>query len=254
MAWIVRLWGRNFGAHAHPGAERSRFALLVSSHVPNYHRAAYTAGMAVPAEPVTVERGSVGRPRNAALDSLILDAVKELLVESGYQALSVQEVTRRCNVHVRTIARRWPTKAELVTAAIAGGDEPATGLPRTTGNLRTDLRSVVESSLQYLGEPATRAAMPALMAEMRTNEQVAARLHRRQEELRATVHSILENAVAAGDAPERVLHAGSLLPNLITGAAFSIQFMDADPPKSLPVDELTDLIMAAILYGDPLDT
>jgi AcrR family transcriptional regulator len=208
--------------------------------------------MTASAESVTVERGSVGRPRNAALDDLILEAVRELLVEHGYHALSVQEVTRRCKVHVRTIARRWPTKAELVAAAIVGGDEPGAGLPSATGRLRADLRALIEGSLHYLADPATRAAMPALMAEMRTNEQVAGRLHRRQDEYRATVQSILKSAVNAGDAPEHVLRAGSLLPNLITGAAFSVQFMDAAPRKKVPVDELTDLIMAAILGEESL--
>ncbi len=211
--------------------------------------AAYTGAVTASAKPVAVERGPVGRPRNAALDDLILEAVRELLAESGYHALSVQEVTRRCNVHVRTIARRWPTKPELVAAAIVGGDEPGEGLPRATGKLRADLRALIEGSLQYLSEPATRAAMPALMAEMRTNERVAARLHRRREELGATVQSMLERAVDAGDAPENVLHASSLLPNLITGTAFSVQFVDAVPPKNPPVDELTDLILAAILGG-----
>ena len=116
-----------------------------------------------------------------------------------------------------------------------------------TGNLRTDLRSLIDGSLRYLSEPATRAAMPALMAEMRTNEGVAARLRQRQEEYRATVQSILESAVNSGNAPEHILHAGSLVSNLISGSAFSIQFMDADPAESVPVDELTDLILAAIL-------
>ncbi|MGP0031592.1 MAG: TetR/AcrR family transcriptional regulator [Acidimicrobiales bacterium] len=205
--------------------------------------------MTASADPVTVERGPVGRPRNAALDNLILEAVRQLLVECGYHAFSVQEVTRRCNVHVRTITRRWPTKPELVAAAIVGGDEPGADLPIVTGRLRVDLRALIGGSLQYLGDPATRAAMPALMAEMRTNAQVAARLRRRQEEFRATVQSVLEGAVDTGDAPERVLHARSLLANLITGAAFSVQFMEVDPPKKLPVDQLTDLILAAILGG-----
>jgi hypothetical protein len=151
---------------------------------------------------------------------------------------------------VRTIARRWPTKAELVTAAISGGDDPKIAVPGATGFLRADLFALVENNLRYLSEPATRAAMPALMAEMRTNERVATRLHRRQEGLRAALQTILETAVASGDVPEHVLRTSSLLPNLITGAAFSIQFMDADPPRSLPVDELTDLLMATILgYG-----
>jgi AcrR family transcriptional regulator len=205
--------------------------------------------MRSPAEEKVPEPGVVGpgRPRNSRLDDLILEAVRGLLVEVGYQALSVQEVVRRCNVHVRTIARRWPTKAELVTAAISGGDESRTSLPVATGKLRADLYSLIESSLRYLSEPATRAALPALMAEMRTNTHVAARLHRRQEDLRRAVRTILETAVTAGDAPERVLRGGSLLPNLITGAAFSIEFMDPDPPKNLPTDELTDLVLAAIL-------
>ena len=203
------------------------------------------------ADQVSEEAGSVGRPRNPALDDLILGAVREILVERGYLALSVQEVTRRCNVHVRTIARRWPTKAELVTAAIVGDDDPGPDLAAATGRLRVDIRALVEGSLRYLGDPAIRSAMPALMAEMSTNERVADRLHRRQEQLRATVHSILEAAVDAGDAPRSVLSAGSLLPNLITGAAFSFQFMDSSPPKKLPVDELTDLILAAILGGSP---
>ena len=205
--------------------------------------------MKASADQVSVEAGSVGRPRNPALDDLILEAVRELLIEGGYHALSVQEVTRRCNVHVRTIARRWPTKAELVTAAIVGDDEQGAELATATGNLRVDLRALVEGSLRYLGEPATRAAMPALMAEMGTNEQVAGRLHRRQEQLRTTVQSVIEAAVDAGDAPEHALKACSLLPNLITGAAFSFQFMETSPPTKLPIDELTDLVLAAVLGG-----
>ena len=91
--------------------------------------------------------------------------------------------------------------------------------------------------------------MPALMSEMRTNEQLASRLHRRQEEFRASVRSVLQAAVEAGDAPAHVLQTCSLLPNLITGAAFSIQSMQSAPPKDPPVDELTELILAAILAG-----
>jgi AcrR family transcriptional regulator len=218
----------------------------VSRHVPKYYK---DGGVRPSAELFASEQKSAGpgRPRDAELDDLILEAVRELLVEVGYQVLSVQEVVRRCNVHVRTIVRRWPTKAELVTAAISGGDESTLALPCATGKLRADLFALVENSLNYLSEPAIRAAIPALMAEMRTNERVAARLHRRQDNLRAAVQIVLEAAVASGDAPERVVRASSLLPNLITGATFSIQFMDADAPKNPPVDELTDLVMFAVL-------
>jgi AcrR family transcriptional regulator len=200
---------------------------------------------------VTGEQGSVGRPRNSDLDELILEAVRELLVECGYHALSVQEVKRRCNVNIQTITRRWPTKAELVAAAIMGGDFPEDTLPQATGRLRHDLRAVIEAVLRYLNEPATRAAMPALMAEMQTNEPVAARFHRRQEDFRTALDSLLESAIETGDAPQHVLLAGSLLPVLITGITFSVQFMNPVPPKKPPIDELADLVQAAILGGSP---
>lgn len=204
--------------------------------------------MAVTRDTVVMARPSAGRPRNGALDRPILLTVRQLLAERGYQDLSVQEVTRRCGVHVRTISRRWPTKAELVAAAVLGGDEPTIlgDNRRPTGDLRADLRRLVESSVRYVGDPAIRAAMPALLSELRTNERVAQRILRRQQELAATIQSVLEAAVHSGDAPERVLRRSSLLPNLMTGAAFSIQTERMVVVDDALIDELTDLLLAAI--------
>jgi AcrR family transcriptional regulator len=195
-------------------------------------------------------RPTAGRPRNDALDGPILATVRQLLAERGYQDLSVQEVTRRCGVHVRTISRRWPTKAELVAAAVLGGDE-ATVLgddgAQPTGDLRADLRRLVEGSVRYVGDPAIRAAMPVLLSELRTNQHVAQRIHRRQQELAATIESVLRAAVRSGGAPERVLRRSTLLPNLMTGAAFSIQTERMVVVDDALVDELTDLLVAAVL-------
>jgi len=204
--------------------------------------------MAATPDTVATARPTAGRPRNDALDTPILRAVRELLAERGYQDLSVQEVTRRCGVHVRTISRRWPTKAELVAAAVLGGDE-ATVLGddrRPTGDLRADLRRLVEGSVRYLGDPAIRAAMPALLSELRTNERVAQRIHRRQQELAATIQSVLKAAVRSGGAPERVLRRSVLVPNLMTGAAFSIQTEQMVVVDDALIEELTDLLLAAI--------
>jgi AcrR family transcriptional regulator len=207
--------------------------------------------MAVTQDTGVLGRPTAGRPRNDALDGPILRTVRQLLSERGYQDLSVQEVTRRCGVHVRTISRRWPTKAELVAAAVLGGDEAKVlgddRAQRPTGDLRADLRRLVEGSVRYLGDPAIRAAMPALLSDMRTNERVAQRIHRRQQELAATIQSVLQAAVRSGGAPERVLRRRTLLPNLMTGAAFSIQTEQMVVVDDALVDELTDLLVAAVL-------
>src|SRR5262252_4894307 len=124
-------------------------------------------------------KARAGRPRDATLDEAILQTVREVLEERGYQSLSVQEVTRRCGVHVRTISRRWSTKPALVAAAILGGDSPLFSNDddpfRPTGRLRHDLRRLVERSVQYLADPATRAALPALVSEIGTDPEVRER-------------------------------------------------------------------------------
>ena len=109
---------------------------------------------------VAATKPGVGRPRDPSIDRAILDVVGEVLVEVGYQALTVQEVTRRCGVHVRTVTRRWSSKAVLVTAAILQRDDPTRPAPggsiTTTGRLADDIRRLVESGIDFLGQPATR--------------------------------------------------------------------------------------------------
>jgi AcrR family transcriptional regulator len=206
--------------------------------------------MAALSEPAPALKPKAGRPRDRALDQAILRAVRELLVERGYRGLSAQEVTRRSGVHVRTIARRWRTKAALVAAAILGGDAPlfaAEDPPiRPTGRLERDLRRLVERSVQYLADPCTRAALPALVSEIPSDREVRERFERRSEEWTAAIRSVLEQAVASGDAPERVLERGPLLANILAGTAFNLQWTDPVLASDALVDELIDFVVAAL--------
>jgi AcrR family transcriptional regulator len=193
----------------------------------------------------------VGRPRDPKLDKAILQTVRELLEERGYQSLSVQEVTRRCGVHVRTITRRWSTKAALVAAAILGGDEPLftndESPMRPTGRLADDLRRLVQGSIQYLAEPATRAAVPALVAELAGDDEVHERFERRAEEWSDMIRSVLELAVASGDAPRHVLERAHLMRNVLGGTAFSLQSIDQAVVDDQLLDQLTDFLLAGLL-------
>ena len=123
-------------------------------------------------ETMATTRPGAGRPRDSSIDRAVLQVVRDLLVERGYQALTVQEVTRRCGVHVRTVTRRWSSKPVLVAAAILERDDPTLAAQdasiTSTGRLADDVRRLIESGIAYLGQPATQAAYPALMSEMRT--------------------------------------------------------------------------------------
>jgi AcrR family transcriptional regulator len=197
----------------------------------------------------------VGRPRDVSRDRAVLQAVRELLAEEGYQALSVHKVTRRCGVHVRTIARRWDTKAEMVAAAILGGDAPLysenpPGLP--TGRLRDDLRELIDRNLKYLADPANQAALPALMSEIDANDRVREHFERREEEWIAAIRSVLERAVESGDAPKRVLGRERLLARVLAGTTHSLQFTPTRVKDDDMAADLANFVLAALLAAEPM--
>jgi AcrR family transcriptional regulator len=211
--------------------------------------------MADVVQPRPAPASHAGRPRNAALDDEILAAVRDLLVERGYQALSIQEVTRRTGVHVRTINRRWSTKAALIAAAVLGGDEQlfdreVDPVP-PTGHLRADLRRLLEINVQYLADPATRVGLPALVSEIATDDHVRALFERRTAEWTTAIQGVLESAVASGDAPARVLDRVRLLPSVLTGTSFDLQWTHQAPVDDPLLDELVDFVMAALLAEQP---
>ncbi len=77
-----------------------------------------------------------GRPRNADADRQIIAATLQLLSREGYDRTSIEAVAAEAGVTRATVYRRYPTKADMVTAAVctlAGADEPC-GCPdaRTT--------------------------------------------------------------------------------------------------------------------------
>jgi AcrR family transcriptional regulator len=97
------------------------------------------------AEQRTTEQVRPGRRRSGEADRAILLTTLELLGEVGYAGLTLNEVIARSGVSSATLYRRWPSKAELVTAAIASlGTRP----PRIdTGALARDLAAYID----YLG-------------------------------------------------------------------------------------------------------
>lgn len=69
----------------------------------------------------------------------------ELVSEVGFDSLTFEEVARRANASKATLYRRWPTKKDMVVAAIKAG--PASDnkpTPIDTGSLRGDLLTLLE--------------------------------------------------------------------------------------------------------------
>src|SRR4051812_28269102 len=69
---------------------------------------------------------SPGRPRDPELDERVVAAVRELLVEAGWEGTTVRQVAERSGVSRPAIARRWPSKAQLVFESLLGPEPDLT--------------------------------------------------------------------------------------------------------------------------------
>lgn len=112
-----------------------------------------------------------GRKRNPAIDTAILDATRELLVEVGYANLSMEAVTARAGVTKPTLYLRYPTRAVLVFEAIFGKTK-ARPIP-DTGSIRGDLEEAYRWAVDEFTAPEARAAIPGLLAEIAASPELA---------------------------------------------------------------------------------
>lgn len=82
-----------------------------------------------------------GRPRSPQADAAIFRATLELLPEQGFRAFSMEAVAARARVSKATLYRRFPSKRELIAAALRAirSTRPAPD----TGSFRGDLRELV---------------------------------------------------------------------------------------------------------------
>ena len=98
------------------------------------------------------------RPRvEGEREDEILDATLELLIEVGYDRLTMDAVAKRSRASKATLYRRWETKASLVDRrAAARQGRPARRAP-DTGTLRGDLLAAFCGPKGPAGHAGTRA-------------------------------------------------------------------------------------------------
>lgn len=111
-----------------------------------------------------------GRPRDASIDQKVLSATRELLMEVGWDELSVRMVAARAGVGRASLARRWSSKAELVLHAILGESPDLS--PFSGTDLAGWIDWVVRGSHELFSAPDVREAVPGLLLALRENADV----------------------------------------------------------------------------------
>lgn len=112
-----------------------------------------------------------GRPRDPAINEAILTATRNLLVEVGYANLSMEAVAARAGVSKPTLYLRYPARAVLVFEAVFGKTK-VRAMP-DNGSIRADLQEAYDWAVEEFTAPEARAAIPALLAEVSSNPEVA---------------------------------------------------------------------------------
>lgn len=108
-----------------------------------------------------------GRPRDTSIDERVLSVTRDLLVEVGWDGLSMRLVAVRTGVGRSSLNRRWSSKAELVLHAILG--ETPDLAPFSGTDLTGWIDWVVRGSHELFARPDVRAAVPGLLLALGEN-------------------------------------------------------------------------------------
>lgn len=146
------------------------------------------------------QAGSVGRPRDASVDLAILTAAQDLLVEQGFDLMSLEAVAARAGVGKGAIYRRWNDKTQLVVGAVS--DLAQVPAVPDTGSLRDDLLACARA---YEHNDRTQAVLAGLMTAMARHPEL-------RDSARAALglpftrlfQQVIERAIATGKVPDIV--------------------------------------------------
>jgi AcrR family transcriptional regulator len=182
-------------------------------------------------------------------EAQLLETTLEVLRETGYDKLTVEEVAARAHASKTTVYRRWRTKAELICAAFAYRLRDGFDLPPDFGSLRGDLfalAAIITSAAQGHAQVVVR-----ILGAGERNSQLRELLmdelyqHRRNQ-----VRGVLYRAVARGEiVPEAITEAVvDVLPAYVLFC--TLQYERHVPPEALRA--LVDDVLLPSLTRLPL--
>lgn len=117
---------------------------------------------------------SIGRPRDSSIDERVFAVTRALLLEVGWDELSMRLIAARAGVSRSSLDRRWSSKAEVVLHAILGATPdlaPFAGTDRAGW-----VEWVARGSRQLYARAEVRAAIPGLLLAMAENNELRDRL------------------------------------------------------------------------------
>jgi AcrR family transcriptional regulator len=200
--------------------------------------------------PVPQERKSPDATRRSQeTRKAILTAALELAGEVGYARLSIEGIAARAGAGKQTIYRWWPSKgAVLFDALLALSEVDGDAELPNTGDLATDLKTVLRATVDELTDPRLAEPMRALTVELLADPELAATWRSRLDEpVRAMKLRRLRAAREAGElAPEVDLDVAA---DLIWGPVQNRWLFGAEPLTHAYADAVVDTALAGLAHA-----
>jgi AcrR family transcriptional regulator len=181
-----------------------------------------------------------GRPRSTSADRAILQATTEILMEDGYDGLTMAGVAQRAGVSTATLYRRYESKVELVVGCITTLKDEL-DQPFDTGSLREDLRTLARDGCESFSNEGG-ALMRALIGEVQRNPDLAAAVRERVIAHRTdNVRRMIDAAVARGEITAPV--DPDLAMEMIVGPFIFRRLVSGEPLDERFADHLVQLAL-----------
>jgi AcrR family transcriptional regulator len=151
--------------------------------------------------PVPAPARRPGRRRDAGKDDVILDAARALLIERGYDGMTMDAVAERAGAGKATVYRRWPSKVQLTVDSVLCSKQLTIDEVPDTGSLREDLLSIATMASRFKNDEL----MSGLLSAIREEAEVAAVFHEQFVSGRVgLMRAVLERARLRGEVPAGV--------------------------------------------------
>ncbi|OII13231.1 TetR/AcrR family transcriptional regulator [Curtobacterium sp. MCBA15_008] len=142
------------------------------------------------------------------------EAVLGLVADVGFAQLTMEGVARRAGTGKQTLYRTWPSTAAIVFDALLArseGPEGAVVVP-DSGDLKADLRLLLEGTIRELTSPATEPLLRAVTAAIQSDVELARQYRERllEPQMAAIAHRF-DQAGAADPAAAAELLLGPVL-------------------------------------------
>ena len=183
-----------------------------------------------------------GSRRDPAIDAAALAATRQLLVERGYAATTIDLIAATAGVSRPAVYRRWSSKAQLVHEALF----PDLGPEAPEDDFAAEITRLCRGALRMYGDAAVREAIPGLLNDLRSDRRMRRVLSDR---LEATARSQLADHVraAAVDGTARPgINADTIMDVIAGGAWYAVcvrRVKDVDTAAA----ELAELVLHGVL-------